>query len=424
MSKGVLIICQHFVPYTPSVGGVARVAYLAKQLVDRGVNVHVLTSDGVDYGFLGFDEHLSQLSVNYLRDPLKFLVQASLKKATANMDAVSSFSFMSFLRGVKRLVYKLVIPDLGLLMVPRYYFAASRLITSKDIGTVIVSTPPHSMQIVGGLLKKRFGNRIELVADYRDSWNASIIFSQDSAIGSYISKWLERFCLRQANIVTFVSNPMLKKLCALYPELEIEAKGLLVMNGFAGSPSEYSDKTRRLPLRIGYFGMADDDLNGYRNVELLFKAIAAANSAGASLELVFYGSLRLSRLNVEDYPFVQIYDPVPHGKVIEKMHEMDYLLVLHTDPESSDEVVTGKFFDYIQARRPMLCFSPLNMEAARIINAEKIGVWADSSSLEHAVSAFLSLVEEEFPKLKDSLFVHSFSRQGQYSRLIDKLSVP
>lgn len=424
MSKGVLIICQHFVPYTPSVGGVARVAYLAKQLVDRGVDVHVLTSNGVDYGYLGFDEHLSRVTVNYLNDPLKFLVQASLKKATANIDAASSFSFMSFLRGVKRLVYKLVIPDLGLLMVPRYYFAASRLITSNGIGTVIVSTPPHSMQIVGGLLKKRFGNRIKLVADYRDSWNASIIFSPDSTIGSYISKWLERFCLRQADIVTFVSNPMLNKLCALYPELEIKAKGLLVMNGFAGSPSEYSGKARCQPLRIGYFGMADDDLNGYRNVELLFKAIAAANSAGASLELVFYGSLRLSRLNVEDYPFVQIHDPVPHGKVVEKMHEMDYLLVLHTDPESSDEVVTGKFFDYIQARRPMLCFSPFNMEAARIINAEKIGVWADSSSLEHAVSAFLTLVDEEFPKLQDSLFVHSFSRQGQYSRLIDELSVP
>lgn len=424
MSNGVLIICQHFVPYTPSVGGVARVVYLAKQLVESGVDVHVLTSNGVDYGYLGFDEHLSRVTVSYLNDPLKFFVQASLKKATANIDAASSFSFMSFLRGVKRLVYKMVVPDLGLLMVPRYYFEASQLIASKGIGTVIVSTPPHSMQIVGGLLKKRFGKRIKLVADYRDSWNASIIFSPDSTIGSYISKWLERFCLRQADIVTFVSNPMLNKLCTLYPELEVKAKGLLVMNGFAGSPSEYSIKARCRPLRIGYFGMADDDLNGYRNVELLFKTIAAANSAGASLELVFYGSLRLSRLSLEDYPFVQIHDPVPHGKVVEKMREMDYLLVLHTDPESSDEVITGKFFDYLQARRPMLCFSPFNMEAARIINAEKIGVWADSNSSEHAVSALLSLVDEEFPKLQDSLFVHSFSRQGQYSRLIDKLGVP
>ncbi|MDT4832039.1 hypothetical protein FQZ97_655760 [compost metagenome] len=421
MSSGALIICQHFVPYTPSVGGVARVVYLARQMVDQGVNVQVLTSTGFNYGFLGFEDTVSGVTTTYLNDPLKVSVQTSLQKVSSNSEG-DSFR-LSLLRLLKSLVRKLVIPDLGLFMVYKYYREASRLIETGDFGTVIVSTPPHSMQLVGGLLKRKFGDRIRVVADYRDSWNASTIFSRKGRLASYISKRLERFSLESADLVTFVSNPMIAKMSALFPGLNLENKSILVMNGYAGEVYDYVERLSSSPLKIGHFGMADDDPEGYRNIEPLLKSVKKANDQGASLQLIFYGLLRLSKVRLEDYPFVQVFDAVSHRDAIQIMQEMDYLLILHTDPSNSDEVIPGKFFDYLQARRPILCFSPANMEAARMTIGNGLGVWADSESLDDSIATFLKLADESFPKLSDPSFSSSFGRKEQYNKMLSRLSL-
>lgn len=424
MSKGVLIICQHFVPYTPSVGGVARVAYLAKQLAEQGIGVHVLTSNGFDYGYLGFDDAASKAEITYLNDPLKYSVQSGLQRATSASSATSSrFSILSILRFFKKVVRKLVIPDLGLFMVPAYYRAASRLVQSGRYQTVIVSTPPHSMQLVGYLLKAKFGTRIKLVADYRDSWNTSTIFAQEGPIGGYLSRRLESATLSKADLVTFVSNPMIVKMDALYPDLALKDKSLLVMNGFAGNIAEHAERKYSSPIKIGYFGMADDDRNGYRNVEPLFESVRQAIENGVSIAVEFYGELRLSRLKLEDYPFVSVRGSVPHAEVLGIMQKMDYLLILHTDPSNSDEVITGKFFDYLQARRPICCFSPMDMEAARMVEQHGLGVWVNSESLDDAAKAIQSLPEKVFHNLDDDSFVSSYGRSAQYEKLMNRVGL-
>lgn len=421
MSDGVLIVCQHFVPYTPSVGGVARVAYLARQMVDQGMSVHVLTSGGFNYGFLGFEETVSGVAVTYLNDPLKASVQSGLQRVSSSYDRASFI--LSFLRLLKKLSRKLVIPDLGLFMVFKYYREASRLIEAGGVGSVIVSTPPHSMQLVGGLLKRKFGDRIKVVADYRDSWNASTIFAREGRMASYISRRLEHFSLSNADLVTFVSNPMITKMCALFPGLNLEDKSMLVMNGYAGEVCDYLERLDSSPLKIGHFGMADDDPDGYRNIEPLLNSVKKANAQGASLQLIFYGLLRLSRVSLDDYPFVQVYDAVSHKDAIKIMQDMDFLLILHTDPSNSDEVIPGKFFDYVQARRPMLCFSPANMEAARMIRGNDLGVWVDSESLDDSVEALLGLANGRFPNLSDPSFSSSFGRREQYKKIFSRLSL-
>ena len=264
-----LIICQYFVPYAASVGGVARVVHLARYLKDQGCEVNVLTSDGADFGDLGLGKQLTGLGVTYLRDPIKRSVQNSLMKI-GHRPAGSASVWLSRLRVVKRVVSSLVIPDLGLFMVPKYYRAAAALIESRGFDTLIVSTPPHSMQLVGGLLKRKFDDRIDLVADYRDSWNGSTIFSPRGALTSWVSRRLERFILKRADLITFASQPMFAKMNHLFPDLRLENKGLLMMNGYAGEPFPVRGASNSADLRIGYFGMADDDEKGYRNICLLY----------------------------------------------------------------------------------------------------------------------------------------------------------
>jgi len=71
--NSIVVVCQHFVPYTPAVGGVARVWYLIDFLSRNGFKVYVVTSDGANYGALGFPEFSGDVEVIYLRDPVKKL---------------------------------------------------------------------------------------------------------------------------------------------------------------------------------------------------------------------------------------------------------------------------------------------------------------------------------------------------------------
>jgi|JI9StandDraft_2_1071091.scaffolds.fasta_scaffold18277_2 hypothetical protein len=419
--RKVLIICQYFVPYAASVGVVARVVHLAQYLRTRGCEVSVLTSDGADFGDLGFGKLLAGLDVTYLSDPLKRSVQNSLR-GIGRRPAASAKLRLSWLRVLKRVLNALVIPDLGVLMVRKYYRAAATSIQSKGIDTVLVSSPSHSMQLVGGLLKNRFGERIDLVADYRDSWNTSAIFLPKGALAARISRKLERFCLARADIITCASQPMLAKLEHAYPDLDLGKRGLAMLNGYAGELCPATEGNASGELRIGYFGMADDDAMGYRNIEPLLRAVAGVVASGQRVRLCFYGSLRLSRIDIKAFPFVEANAAVAHGDVFNIMQGMNYLVILHTDPSSSDEVITGKFFDYIKARRPILCFTPENTEAARLVKKWQIGEWVDAQASDPALGLLSALKRLDYPALFDDELLSSFSRRGQYQKLYERLA--
>ena len=84
-------------------------------------------------------------------------------------------------------------------------------------------------------------------------------------------------------------------------------------------------------------------------------------------------------------------------------------------------MITGKFFDYIKARRPILCFSPEDTEAARLVKQWQVGEWLDSQVPERASQALCSLRPRDYPALLDDELVSSFSRNGQYKKLYERL---
>ena len=55
------------------------------------------------------------------------------------------------------------------------------------------------------------------------------------------------------------------------------------------------------------------------------------------------------------------------------MLEMDFLMLIHTEEETSEEVLTGKLFDYIYVRKPIIVISIGNTEAGELVKKNKIG---------------------------------------------------
>ena len=96
------------------------------------------------------------------------------------------------------------------------------------------------------------------------------------------------------------------------------------------------------------------------------------------------------------------------------MREMDCLLMYHLEREGCQEVITGKFFDYVSARVPIFCLSPLEMEGAQLIAAHDLGICADYDEFDQVRNAFRALYEGRFVIGEGD--VQMFSREAQYSK--------
>lgn len=419
--KSVLIICKYFIPYAPTAGAVIRVITLAEFLHQHGWKVFVLASRGDHFGDYGYGQVTEIAHVRYLRDWLTPKLQ-SARRRYAQAQRKRSLPFLRLAKAVLRsMINNIFVPDPGILMVPKYAALASSMIREHDIRNVLVSSPPHSTQLVGYTLKKRFGDRINLIVDYRDSWNNTPLFRKSFFLADRASRRLERAVLRISDRFTYVSQPILDKIRSEYGN-DLPPAPTLVMNGFrsGGSPPPPRPTTNG-PVKIGYFGSISDRPSSFRNISHLLRILDGAPALRDLLQFEFYGELSLEQHDLVDYPQLKVHGWLSHADALRRMAEMDFLMMLHCDPASADEVVTGKLFDYIAARRPILCFSPQNMEARRLIERHGIGITADIGDVEGIRQQLEALPALRGKDFYESMDLSQFSRTRQYEKILDLL---
>lgn len=417
MTKKVLIVCQHFVPYSPALGGVARVLSFVDYFHSKGYQVFVLTSDGVDFGYLGYESIVDKAEVIYLSDPFKISMQRTIRGQLDNQKKHANLH-SRLLRFVKNIVYELLLPDPGILMRRKYIKAATKLLIENHIENILVSSPPHSMQLVGLSLKKQLGERVNLIVDYRDSWNGSQIFKQKTVLGRFIARALEKQVLKNCDYFSYVSAPMLGKAIDI-TQLPLEAKAKLVMNGFDDGlliDNALPQKIKEKKIRVGHFGMINDEAGSYRNIKKLLDVIGCNPQICDNIQFEFYGQAKLS--NEYHAEGILFFDNLSYADARKKMLEMDFLLLFHAEGGDSDEVITGKFFEYIASKKPILVISPIDMEARRLVSELKIGLVTDVDSSENIAQTLLSLPSAINREYYAEVDVSDFARSKQNEKLL------
>lgn len=417
MTKKVLIICQHFVPYSPALGGVARVLSFVDYFSSNGYQVFVLTSDGVNFGYLGYESIVDKAEVIYLRDSFKTAMQRTIRGQLDNQKKRAGLSSL-FLRFAKNVVYELLMPDPGILMRRKYIKAASKLLIENNIENVLVSSPPHSMQLVGLSLKKQLGERVNLIVDYRDSWNGSQIFRQKTALGRFVARVLEKQVLKNCDYFSYVSTPMLAKAIAI-SQLSLNAKARLVMNGFDDHlhiDHVLPQKIERQKIRVGHFGMINDEEGSYRNIRKLMDVLSSNPHICDKVQFEFYGQAKLT--NKYHAEGVLFFDNLSYAEARKKMLEMDFLLLFHAVVGDSDEVITGKFFEYVASEKPILVISPVDMEARRLVLDLKIGVAADVESSEDIAQALSNMPGATKNEYYAEVNASDFARSKQNEKIL------
>lgn len=262
------------------------------------------------------------------------------------------------------------------------YRQALQLIQAQDIGTIITTGPPMSTHLVGRHLKRQLS--IRWIADFRDPWTDIFYYDKlyPTALAKRIDRGMERNVLLQADHIITVS-PFLR--------------GLLT----AKSPAIHADKISVIPN--GYD--ADDFLElvaKESTFTITYTGTLAANYPLDSLIAVLAGWHAPFRLRFVGKVAPQIQQQlqqqlgakaeflpfVPHAEAIRHMQSSSLLLLIIPDSADNKGNLTGKLFEYIGSRTPILCLGPVDGDAAAIITSAQAGVtfdYRDKSGIQHFI---------------------------------------
>jgi glycosyltransferase involved in cell wall biosynthesis len=279
----------------------------------------------------------------------------------SNIDSSIKGKILRFIRG------NFFLPD------PRrgwnkYAFRkASELIETEAIRHIITTSPPHSTQLIGLKIKKKYPG-VNWIADLRDPWTDIYYYKQfyPTIISKAVDVRYEKSVLRRAdNIITVGES--LKTLFSSKVN-NVERKISVITNGY--DESDFKEVPKIIPKRftITYVGTLSD----IYPVEGLIPALKTFNANGNEFVLRFIGTVsektkKLLRSEIPD-SCLEFYAYVTHIEAIKFMMNSSVLILIIPLHESNKSIITGKLFEYMASSKPILCLGPSAGDAASIIN--------------------------------------------------------
>jgi hypothetical protein len=222
-----------------------------------------------------------------------------------------------------------------------------RLLRSGRFDAVLSSAPPFTTNIMLGSL----GPRLPWIADFRDLWT-------DSDYGTrfrFGDALLEGWSLRRAAALTTVSEPLARALRERHPGKRVD----VIPNAFNAQDWRSVPFDREERCTILYAGAL---YHGRRDPRPLFRAIRELLDEGLLLAreitVVFYSTREpwldraISEHGLGD--IVRVCGTTSREKVLVAERRADRLLVLLWDGSGADGILTGKFFEYLGARRRII----------------------------------------------------------------------
>lgn len=352
-----------------------RVLKFVKYLSGPNLSVQVVTVDEKKASYAVFDETLLKdvpAGVTVHRtgsfEPLRIL-SAILGKdkmphagfANAGKGKPGS-KWLRFIRG------NFFLPDARVGWVRHAYRKAAQLIREQGIDTILVSSPPHSSQLIGLRLKKEFG--VKWIADMRDPWT-DIYYYKDlmhTARSRKKDQEYEASVLQNADRVVVVSDDIKRILAAKI------AKGSdkihVIPNGF--DESDFTSPSLPPPDKflVTYTGTIAESYNP----EIFFKVMKKVREKFPEVkaEVHFVGVLSPSVKQLADrYGLAEITrftSYVSHEEVIRYMKGSTCLLLVIPEVQNDKGILTGKLFEYLAACKPVIGIGPADGDAAAILN--------------------------------------------------------
>lgn len=421
-NKKVLIITYY---WPPSGGaGVQRWLKLSNYLVKLGHEVHVIYPDEKYASYMVLDETLTQeidsrifLHPTKSFEPLKWYARLFGKKnipsaGFANINKKSIIQqLIIFLRT------HLFIPD------PRKYWgiyaysAAKKVIKQHQIKNLITSSPPHSVQLIGKRLKKKFS--IHWIIDFRDLWTDVYYYEllNHSKFSNYFDRRHERKVIENADHIVTASSVYIPFLNDKSKNTNLD-KFTTIPNGYDAIDFEKYQLIENDIFTLTYTGTISDQYNITPFLDALsqFKADNPNNPFCLQFVGSVYPNLKkeLTQRNLIGNTKFSPY--VPHSESIEFLEKASALLVFGPlNRHGKEGGIPAKVYEYLAARKPIIYVGKKDGFVAEIIHQTASGLAHDNNivDIQNHITDLYQKWESNNGILPNNAKITEYSRESQ-----------
>ena len=403
----VLIITYYWPPAGGS--GVQRWLKFVKYLQEFGIEPVVYTVENANYlkqdtSLLNEVPRGIEILKQPIWEPTALLFWKKSKQQTKGISNVSKGGFLSFIRG------NFFIPDPKVFWVKPSVSYLQKYLDANDIDVIISTGPPHSVHLIAERLHQK--NDIKWLADFRDPWS-DLYYNKDFkqlAFAKNKNRKLEESVLKNADCILTVSNSLKQEFEKIAKKVEVITNGF--DNEFLVSKSAILD----IKFSISYIGL----LPKQSNPKLLFKVLKALCEENLNfkkdLQLNFIGDISEEvKVAIEENKLLQntnFVGYVSHQQAIEYQNISQVLLLLIPNVKNNKGILTGKLFEYLKAKRPILAIGPEKGDLAKILQETNSGVIVNFDAEEKLKLEIVAL----YQKYKEDKLTVNFSNIEKYHR--------
>lgn len=364
----VLIITYYWPPAGGS--GVQRWLKFVKYFQQFGIEPIVYTADNVNYP----KEDVSLLneipkSIEVLKQSIWEPTDLLFWKNKNDLKGVSNSTnsgLFSFVRG------NFFIPDPKIFWVNKSVNFLQKYLKEHKVDVVISTGPPHSMHLIADKLKRK--NNVKWIADFRDPWT-DLYYNEAFKQLSFAknkNKRLESRVLNNADCVLTVSNSLKKEFGKISKRVEV------ISNGYDDEVITEKSVALDDKFSISYIGLLPKQSNPKLFFKVLKKLCLENSDFRSDLRLNFIGDISDEvKLEITDNNLDEnsvFIDYVAHHKAIQYQRKAQVLLLLIPNVKKSEGILTGKLFEYLTAKRPILAMGSESGDLADILKSTNSGV--------------------------------------------------
>lgn len=265
-------------------------------------------------------------------------------------------------------------PQLGWYILSRR--KALSVCREKKIDVILSTAPPFSGHLLGAYLKKKLN--IPWIADYRDLWSNNDYHYFKTGIFSRIDTHLENKSINFANAIITASQPLAERIEKFHDQ-NVRA----INNGFDRDDYTF-DTIPESKFSITYTGLF---YPGRQDTYMLFEAISQLirekKISEENIQVLFFGrkleymeelKLKYSLNNV-----VRVLGQISSEEAKKRQKAATLLLLLdEMVKDNTSLVIAAKVYEYLGARRPILCLGAYEGAISDILKRTNSGYFLTS----------------------------------------------
>lgn len=257
----------------------------------------------------------------------------------------------------------------------------TKYLKENKVDAFVTTGPPHSMHVIGLGIKK--ATNLPWLADFRDPWTQIGFYKELNltSLADRLHKKWELQTLQKADSVVVVSQTMKTEIQEDIINVPIQ----VITNGYDSDDFIFhkpaSPEKKFTILHVGVLGKPRNHECFWLGLKELLQELP---NLSQNLEIHFYGktdpevqsSVKVHQMEA----YVKFFPYLPHHQVLEVERNAGLLYLSINNTNNPKSILTGKLFEYLALKRPILGIGPTDGDAAAILNqsgAGKISAFGD-----------------------------------------------